>query len=217
MLDFSSIKYTSQQKFFKNLAIIDFESICVQEESFSDTKPTTWIGRHVPISVSISSNLLEEPIFICNSDPHHLVPCFIGALETLASQSKAKMENFFLDIETTINIKLGSVLEKLTQRHNGREIARFDMSQDDWHNELCASTQLLQIQRIIYLILKNLWNVIAKFYLCLVSTVQNMISTSSNPICYPFSLPNKTLNPLSSKRRTSSSCSNLVIFSYWIQ
>ena len=34
------IKYTSEQKQFKNLAIFDFESICVQEESFQDTDAT---------------------------------------------------------------------------------------------------------------------------------------------------------------------------------
>ena len=141
------IKYTKAQKLFKNLTLFDFESICVQEETFRDTNTTTWIRKHVPISVSISSNLVEEPIFICNSDPHHLVASFIGALENLASQSKTKMKNTFLDIETTLKVKLGSILEKLTQRHNRRESARFEMSQDDCDNEICASTQFLQIQK----------------------------------------------------------------------
>ena len=141
------IQYRSQQKLFENLAMIDFESICVQEESFKDTKTTTWIGKHVPISVSISSNLVKEPIFICNSDPQHLVASFIGVLENLALQRKAKKKNLFLDLETTKKIRLGSILEKLTQRHNRRESARFDMSQDDCDNEICASTQSLQIQK----------------------------------------------------------------------
>ena len=100
------------------------------------------LGKQVPISVSISSNLVEEPIFLCNSDPDLLVASFIGALESLASQSKAKLKNLFLDIETTIKIKLGSILEKLTQRHKGREEADLN----DCDNETCASTQFLQIQ-----------------------------------------------------------------------
>ena len=127
--------------------MFDFESICVQEETFRDTKTATWIEKHVPISVSISSNLLEEPIFICNSDSHHLIASFIGALENLASQSEAKMKNIFRDIETTIKVKLGSILEKLTQRHNRRESASADMSQDDCDSEICASTQFPQIQK----------------------------------------------------------------------
>ena len=132
-------------KTLKNLAILDFVSICVQEETFRDTNTTIWIGKNVPISESIPSNLVEEPIFICNCDPHHLVASFIGALENLASQSKAKMKNLFLDTETTIKIKLGNILQKLTQRHNRRESAWFDMNRDDCDNEIFASTQFLQI------------------------------------------------------------------------
>ena len=112
------IEYTNEQTLFKHLAIFDFESICVQEESFKDTDTTKWVGKHIPISVSISSNLVKDPVFLCNSDSHHLVTSFIGALENLALQSKAKMQNLFFDIEATINIKLGSILEKLIQRHN---------------------------------------------------------------------------------------------------
>ena len=42
---------------------------------------------------------------------------------------------------------MGNILEKLTQRHNQREHARFDMSQDGSDNEICASTQFIQIQK----------------------------------------------------------------------
>ena len=101
-LDSFGIKNTNDQNLFKNLAIFDFESICVQEETIRDTNTTTWIGKHVPKLVSISSNLVEEPVLLCNSDLHHIVASFIGALEILASQSKAKMKNLFPDIETTI-------------------------------------------------------------------------------------------------------------------
>ena len=142
-LDSFGIKYTSEQKLIKNLTIFDIGSICVQEETFKDTITTTCVGKHVPISVSISSNLVEEPIFLCNSDPHHLSASFIGALENLASQSKAKMKNLVLDIETTKKIKLGSILEKLTQRHNRMEQADLN----DCDNETCASTQFLPIQK----------------------------------------------------------------------
>ena len=57
------------------------------------------------------------------------------------------MENLFLDIQTTIKIKLGSILEKLNQRHNRQDRERFEMSQDDFENEICASTQFLQNQK----------------------------------------------------------------------
>ena len=146
-LDSFGIKYTTEQKLFETLAIFDFESISVQGESFRDTNTTTWMGKHMPISVSISRNLVKEPVFLCNSDPHHLVASFIGRLEHLASQSEAKKKNLSPDIKTIITVKLGNILEKLTQRHTRREHASFHMSQDDRDNELCASTLFLQIQR----------------------------------------------------------------------
>ena len=99
-------EYTTEQALFDNLHIFDFESICVQEESFKDTDTTKWIGKQIPISVSISSILVNEPIFRCYCDPHHLVTSFIGALENLALQIKAIMKNLFPDIETTIEVKL---------------------------------------------------------------------------------------------------------------
>ena len=86
---------------------------------------------------------MKEPIFFSNSEPHHLVTFFIGALENLALQSKAIMEKLFFDIETTMRIELDGILEKLTQRHNQREQADLD----DCYNEICTSTQFLQIQK----------------------------------------------------------------------
>ena len=56
--------------------------------------------KAAPISVSISSNLVNETIFLCNSDPNHLVTSFIVA-KNLALQSKAMVKNLFFEIETT--------------------------------------------------------------------------------------------------------------------
>ena len=66
-LDAFKIPYKNEQKLFKNLAIFDSESICVKEDSYKQTDTTTWIEKHFPISVSISSNLIPEPIFLCNA------------------------------------------------------------------------------------------------------------------------------------------------------
>ena len=100
--DSFEIEYTNEPTLFKKLAIFDFESICVQEESFKNTDTTKWIGKVIPILVSISTILVKEPIFHCNSDPHHLVISFISALENLALQCKTIMKNLFCDIKTTI-------------------------------------------------------------------------------------------------------------------
>ena len=72
-LDSFVIQYTDDQSLFTNTAVFDFESICIPEEKFENTETTTWIGKHIPISVSISSNLIAEPIILCNSNPRNLV------------------------------------------------------------------------------------------------------------------------------------------------
>ena len=55
---------SKDNKLFNSLAIFDFESICVLTEELKETKISNWIGKQVPISVSILSNLIEEPIFL---------------------------------------------------------------------------------------------------------------------------------------------------------
>ena len=101
-LDSFDILYTDDQKLFDNLAVFDFESICIPEEKFKNTKTTTWIGKHVPISVSISSNLIAKPIFLCNSNAQDLVESFIDAVEGLAKKRKTQMKLNFLEVETAI-------------------------------------------------------------------------------------------------------------------
>ena len=147
-LDAFNIPYRKEQKLFKNLAIFDFESNCVKENSHKQTETTTWIGKHVPISVSISSNLIPEPIFLCNANPHRLISSFITALEGLATQSKAQMKLNFFEVETAIKIKLCAILEQLNQRRNQAE--RVSSFVDDCiveGEEKDLSTQFLQMQK----------------------------------------------------------------------
>ena len=49
---------------FINLAIFDFDSICFPSDELKATQTTTRIGKHVPISVSKYSKLINEPIFL---------------------------------------------------------------------------------------------------------------------------------------------------------
>ena len=75
-----SFPVSEGNKLFNNLAIFDFESICVPTEDQKETQTTTWIGKHVPISVSISSNLIDEPIILYNKDPQNLTIDFVSKL-----------------------------------------------------------------------------------------------------------------------------------------
>ena len=96
------IRYEEDQKLFKNLAVFDFESICVPSNELKDNNTTTWIVKHDPISFSISSNLLQEPVFLCNKDPKTLVVSFVEALEELVSESKEELLQKFSSIENAL-------------------------------------------------------------------------------------------------------------------
>ena len=148
-LDSFGIQYTDDQKLFTNLAVFDFESNCIPEEKFKNTKTTTWIGKHVPISVSISSNLIAEPKFLCKSNPRDLVGSFIDAVEGLATQSKVQMNLKFLGIETAIKSKLTRTLESLNERRcrNQRVFNFEDQCFADDDEEKDVSTQFLQMQK----------------------------------------------------------------------
>ena len=109
---------------------------------------TTWIGKHVPISVSISSNLIPEPNFLCNANPHYLILSFITALEGLATQSTAQMKLNFIEVETAIKIKLCAILEQLNQRSNRAEsVSNFVDDCIVEKEERDLSTQFLQMQK----------------------------------------------------------------------
>ena len=90
-----SLPDSENNKLFNNLAIFDFESISFPTEELNETETTTWIRKHVRISVSISSNLIDEPIFFYNKDPQNLIIDFVTNLELLAEQKKQEMRKSF--------------------------------------------------------------------------------------------------------------------------
>ena len=142
-----------EQKLFKNLAAFDLESICVPSNELKDTNTTTWIGKHEPISVSISSNFLQEPIFLCNKDLKTLIVSFVEAIEELASKSKAEMLQKFSSIENAIKTRVNSIFEKLNGRKDeGTPLFEFQYIEEE---EIDMSTQFLQIQRYQLLDLKQ--------------------------------------------------------------
>ena len=99
------LPFSEYNKLFNNLANFNFESICVLTEELKETQTTTWIGKHVPIYVFISSNLIDEPIFLYNKDPQNLIIDFVSNLELLAEKSKLEMRTKFRDIQVAINEK----------------------------------------------------------------------------------------------------------------
>ena len=213
-LDAFNIPYKKEQKLFKTLSIFDFESLCVKEESYKQTETTTWIGKHVPISVSFSSNLIPEPIFLCNANPYHLISSFITALERLATQRTAQMKLNFIEVETAIKTKLCAVLEQLNQRRN--RVSNFvDGCIVVEEEEKNLSTHFLQMQ-------KNQLNDLQEHFECYCNVLPvfgfNSAKYDINLIksyLLPILVNERDIEPTVIKKPMSLFLSSLQTFNYW--
>ena len=97
------INVPQELRLFSHLIVFDFESFTVPDNTLRNTDLTSWIGKHVPISVSIASNLLEDPILICNEDPNQLIRDFVSNLTHIAEKStlliREKLNEFVVELE----------------------------------------------------------------------------------------------------------------------
>ena len=142
------ISYNDDQKMFKNLAISEFNSICVPTEQLKDTNTTTWIGKHEPISVSISFSLIDEPVFLCDKDPKALNISFVEAIEDLANKSKTEMRTKISSIEAIIRARVNAVCKILNNRKDQNASAfECEVERTEEDDEAHMSTQFLQMHK----------------------------------------------------------------------
>ena len=91
----TNLEIPVQEFLYENLVVFDFESTNVSYSTLPNSDMTRYIEKHVPISVSIFSNLLSKTIFICNSDPRLLVSKFIEQLVILSRSSSQQLRRIF--------------------------------------------------------------------------------------------------------------------------
>ena len=97
---------------FNSFAVFDIEFICVAENNSTDANsakntPIAWVGRHEPISVSISSNLIKSLFFVCEPEPRQLVEQFVDTLQELdAKKNENDMRMRFKDVSTALCDKI---------------------------------------------------------------------------------------------------------------
>ena len=60
----SVIEIAGEKMLLNNLAVPNFFKCCMKRYSLIDTEASTFLGEHEPIVVYVTSNLLQEPIFI---------------------------------------------------------------------------------------------------------------------------------------------------------
>ena len=144
-----SLPVSKATKFFNNLANFDFESICVPTEELKETQTTIWIGKHVPISVSISSNLIDEPIFLYNKDPQSLMTDFASKHRLLSEKSELETRTKFQDIEVAVNERMKKIFDQLNEpgkNYLSNKLEYEDECIED-SEEADMSTQFLRIQK----------------------------------------------------------------------
>ena len=90
--------------------------MAVPSEERKPPETVTWILKHEPISVSISSNLLDNPKFLCDKDPQSLIIDFVANLELLAEKNKTEMQSKFLVIENNSKKRLHTIFSILNER-----------------------------------------------------------------------------------------------------
>ena len=120
--DFFNIPYPDKKKLLAKAAIFHSETMCVlEEEDITGTETTTWIEKHIPTAVSISSNLRPDPDVFRSSNPRELISSFVDALENLATEFKTQMRAQFFEAENLINSKLSRVMESLNDLQSNQE------------------------------------------------------------------------------------------------
>ena len=130
------------------MATLDFVSDCVQENKYRDTDTATWIEKHVPMSVSIWSNLIEQPSFLSKFNPGALMESLVDALDGLATQSKAQMKLMSLENETRVKSKLNQTSSILNHRPCRKEaVLEFEDACIEKQEEEDVLTQFLQTQK----------------------------------------------------------------------
>ena len=189
-----SVAIPRTENLFNNIAIFGFESICVEDDNFNATETAKWIGQHFPISVSISSILIQEPIFCCDPNPSDLVSSFIDALENLATQSKTQMKMNFQQTSTTIKNRLARILEVLNQCRS--HCVGIEAEDDNSSTQFYKSRKTNSLTRT-----KNLRD-FPKDYQSLGSTVQGTMSTLSG-VTY-LKLSKRTRNSTDCYRKSQS-------------
>ena len=90
-----NILVCEDKKLINNLAIFSFESLCVPTNELKTTQSTTSIIKHIPISVSLSSNLTNKNFSLLNKDPQKLIINFVSTLKFWLRKVSSKLDPSF--------------------------------------------------------------------------------------------------------------------------
>ena len=131
-------------RLFPFVAVFDFESMCRPSDDLQDTDTTSFLGKHIPISVSISSNLLQEPIFLCNTNPEALIVEFVDTLERIGQQSESIMSKRLEPAIQQLEGRLAGIEAELRKRQGTSDTQQID-GDDESTDEVPTDAEFLHM------------------------------------------------------------------------
>jgi hypothetical protein len=90
--NFNPIISNNDDKYYPYECAFDFEAMLKQIKTDDETKKLQITSEHVPVSVSIFSNVPDyddKPIFLCNNKPHKLIDQFIKTILRISLKAKS--------------------------------------------------------------------------------------------------------------------------------
>ena len=130
------INVASHNHFYPWFIVFDFESI-LQQTSKKVSETTTYIQKHVPISVSVSSNVdgYDTPVCIVNADTEHLIVEMLQHMSLVKDRARAlardKWKAVFKQMHTTLSDLQGTNSETFAFDHGMRTDMPSDWDEDD--------------------------------------------------------------------------------------
>ena len=123
-------------KFFPYRATFDFECMFSSHTSLSDTEKLTWNAKHIPLSVSVCSNVPEydQPkCFVSDGDSKRLVKEMVEYLVKISEESCRLMKQEFSFLFEAIDQKLEEIKQKSEQQtgESGTDVSVQEDSDDE--------------------------------------------------------------------------------------
>ena len=99
--NFNPVVDNDDDKYYHYECAFDFEAMLKKIDTIDDSKQLQITSEHVPVSVSIFSNVPEydvKPIFLCNNKPAKLINNFIQTILEISLKAKSLNQNKYANI-----------------------------------------------------------------------------------------------------------------------